>query len=188
MRDLVPNSRAKTENMRKIILVCGLISGLIVAATMAIGIAICYKNNNFEGNEVVGYTSMILSFSLIFVGIKNVRDKANGGVISFGKGFLVGLLISLIASTLYVLTWLLMYYNFFPDFMDRYADMELSKLKAAGATVEKISKAEKDMAFFKSMYENPVTLSLVTYMEILPIGIIVSLIAALILRRKRQVA
>ncbi|MEJ7681736.1 MAG: DUF4199 domain-containing protein [Segetibacter sp.] len=93
--------------MKKIILVCGLISGFVVSAMTVIAIAICYRKEDFDGNMILGYATMIIAFSLIFVGIKNYRDKYKNGIISFGKAFKIGSYISLIASTIYVLVWVI---------------------------------------------------------------------------------
>ena len=105
--------------MKKIILVCGLISGIIVSVFMVSSIAVCYSSSDFEGNMLLGYAAMLLSFSLIFVGVKNFRDKYNGGFVSFGKAFQIGLLITLIASTVYVIVWLIDYYLFVPEFIEK---------------------------------------------------------------------
>jgi len=99
--------------MRKNVLVFGSIAGLIVALTMVISTACCYDDANFNGGMWLGYGSMIVAFSLIFVGIRNFRDKYNEGAISFGKAFKIGLYIALIASSMYVVTWLVEYYVFF---------------------------------------------------------------------------
>jgi len=106
--------------MKRNILICGLISGAIVAILMVFTSMACYKNEDFESSMVLGYASMILAFSLVFVGIKNYRDKFNHGEVSFGKAFKIGLYITLIASTMYVVVWLIEYYLFIPDFMDKY--------------------------------------------------------------------
>src|SRR5687767_1803822 len=106
--------------MKKNILIFGLISGLIITAMMVGATVSCYNNPDFKGNEVIGYAGMLIAFAFIFVGIKNYRDKYNQGVISFGKAFKIGFYIALIASTLYVLAWLIEYYLFMPDFMDKY--------------------------------------------------------------------
>ncbi len=93
--------------MRKNVLIFGLISIAIIAAFMVITISMCYKSNNFDGNMYVWDTPrMLLAFSFIFVGIKNYRDKYNQGNITFGKAFLMGLYMSLIASTIYVAVWM----------------------------------------------------------------------------------
>jgi len=170
--------------MKKIVLVYGLIAGFIVTAMMVISIAICYRTGEFQGNMLIGYATMLLAFSLIFVGIKNYRDKYNHGLISFGKAFKIGLYISLIASTLYVVVWLIDYYLFIPDFMDKYSAHIINEAKASGSSQLEIDKKVTEMAGFKEMYKNPLFIVLLTYAEILPVGLIVTLISALLLKRK----
>jgi len=170
--------------MKKIVIVCGSIAGLIVAALMLITMGIYNKGGNIENGMLLGYASMIIAFSLIFVGIKNYRDKQNAGAISFGKAFKIGLLITLVASTFYVVAWMIDYYYFIPDFMEKYSAATINKLKAAGASAEKIARETKEMAWFTENYKNPFFVALFTYIEILPVGLLVSLIAALVLRRK----
>lgn len=173
--------------MKKNVLVFGLISGFIITAMMVYSTAKCYSSNDFESSMLVGYASMLVAFSFIFVGIKNYRDKFNGGILSFGKGFKIGLYISLIASTLYVLVWLIDYYLFIPDFMDRYTAHVLRETKADGATATEVQNKAAEMSKYKEMYRNPLFVILFTYLEVLPIGLLVSAIAALILKRKSTV-
>lgn len=170
--------------MKKNVLVFGAISGLIIAATGGISGALCYNNPNFQGNMWVGYGSMLLAFSLIFVAIKNYRDKYNEGTISFGKAFRIGLYIVLITSTVYVLIWLIELYNFFPDFMTKYVAHVLKEAKAHGATDAELKQQAASMATYVKMYQNPLGVIVLTYMEILPVGLVIALIAALILKRK----
>jgi len=170
--------------MKKVVIVYGSIAGLIVAVLMVISMGIYHKTGNIENGMLVGYTSMIIAFSLIFVGIKSYRDKHNAGAISFGKAFKVGLLITLIASTFYVVAWLINYYCFMPDFMEKYSAATINQLKADGASAEKIASETKEMAWFTENYKNPFFIVLFTYIEILPVGLLVSLIAALILKSK----
>jgi len=134
---------------------------------------------------VIGYASMLLAFSLVFVGIRNYRDRFNEGTISFGKAFRIGLLIVLVASTVYVLAWLIDYYFFIPDFMDKYAAHMLNELKAGGASQAEIDKQTKEMADFTVMYQNPFFNAMMTYVEILPVGLVVTLVSSLILKRKK---
>lgn len=172
--------------MKKNVLVFGLIAGLIVTALMIGSVMLCYKNDNYEGSEVIGYAGMIVAFSFIFIGVKNFRDKYNGGIISFGKAFKTGLYITLVASTLYVVAWLIQYYCFFPDFMDKYTAHVLKQAQAGGASQLEMSKKTTEMTSFKEMYKNPLFVVLMTYMEILPVGLVVTLISALILKRKSK--
>lgn len=170
--------------MKKIILINGLISGLIVSVFLLGSMAYCYSSNNFNGSMVVGYSAMILAFSLVFVGVKSFRDKENSGIISFGKAFQVGFLIALIGSTMYVITWLVDYYFFIPDFMEKFCSQAIETAKANGASTAEIKAQTAEMETYKEMYKNPLGVIFLTYIEILPVGLVVSLISALILRRK----
>ncbi|WP_205514100.1 DUF4199 domain-containing protein [Longitalea arenae] len=171
--------------MKKNALVFGLTSGFIITAFMMYSTLNCYFNSNFEANEIVGYAGMLVAFAFIFVGIKNYRDKYNGGVISFGKAFKTGLFITLIASTLYVLVWVIEYYLFVPDWMDKYCTHMISEAKASGVSQLELKRTNDQMNWYKEMYKNPLFVVLLTYVEVLPIGLVVSLISALFLKRKR---
>lgn len=170
--------------MKKIVIVCGSIAGLIVSAVLVTTVAMSSRSGKIEGGMLLGYATMIIAFSLIFVGIKNYRDKFNNGIISFGKAFKTGLFITLIASTIYVIVWLVCYYYFIPDFGEKMAANMLDKLKAGGAGEAEIAKQTKDMARFNEMYKNPFFNALITYTEIIPVGLIVTLISSFILKRK----
>jgi amino acid transporter len=170
--------------MKRNVLVFGLIAGLIVSAFMICSTLLCYNNEGFQANEVVGYGGMLVAFSFIFVGIKNYRDKYNNGAISFGKAFKAGLYMTLVASSLYVLVWLAEYYLFIPDFMDKYCTHTINNIKASGATQLELEQKTTQFNNMREMYKSPVWVILFTYMEILPIGLIASLVSALILKRK----
>lgn len=172
--------------MKKTILINGLIAGFIVAAMMATSILLCYKKSDFEGSMVLGYLGMLLAFSFVFVGIKSYRDKHNSGLITFGKAFKIGLFITLIASTVYVAVWLVEYYFFIPDFMEKYSAYALKKAADSGASAAEIQAQINEMETFKEWYKNPILVVALTYAEILPIGLIVTLISALILKRNQK--
>ena len=172
--------------MKSIVVKYGLLGGLIVAVVLAAGTLYCYSTGKFEGNMLVGFASMALSFSFVFVAIKQVRDKKDGGFISFGKAFKIGILIALVTSTIYVVTWLITYYCFIPDFMEKFTSYTLNKAQASGITPEKLATETARMKQYTEMYKNPLLIILFTYLEILPVGIVVSLIAAAILKRKNK--
>lgn len=174
--------------MKKNIIIYGLIGGVIVSALMLYmvhNLSYCGGQIDLKSSMILGYASMLIAFSLVFVGIRNYRDKYNGGVINFGNAFKIGILITLIASTVYVISWLINYFYFMPDFMEKYSSHALSELKASGAGPAKVADEIKDMAEFSIMYNNPLFNALMTYMEILPVGLIVTLISSLILKRKQ---
>lgn len=173
--------------MKKTSTIYGLIIGTILVANLIYMTILCYNNPDFKGNDVVGYAVMLIVFSTIFVAVKQVRDKQDNGFISFAKAFKTGLLITFIASTMYVVIWLFDYYLFIPDFIDRYTVHVLNNAKADGATATELSKKAKEMADFKEMYKNPLFIILMTYAEVFPVGLLISLISALILKRKPKV-
>ncbi len=172
--------------MKKNVLVFGVIAGLLVSVFM--GASMIYMHNNSDASHgassmVIGYLSMLIAFSLIFVAVKNYRDKQNGGVISFGKAFKMGLLIALIASTMYVIMWALVYNFYMPDFMDKYCAQMIENARATSTPAE-LQKTIDEMNRNKELYKSPVFFVLFTYMEILPVGLLVTLITALILKKK----
>jgi hypothetical protein len=178
--------------MKKTSLVFGAISGVIVSTFMAISMAVMSSGNGAsEGGTtgmIIGFSAMAVAFSFIFVGIKNYRDKQNGGTITFGKGFFLGLMISLIASTLYVITWAIEFHFFMPDFIDKYSAMQVKQLQESGIKGTELNNALKSIETTSYNYKNsPFFFAAYTYMEILPVGILITLISALILRRKTPV-
>lgn len=176
--------------MKKNVLVFGLISGLIVSTLMSISMIYMSKHPELEagtGAMIVGYLSMLIAFSLIFVAVKNYRDKQNSGFISFGKAFGMGLLIALIGSTMYVISWALVYNFYMPDFMEKYCAQIIESAKTTSTPAE-LQKTIEQMNQTKEMYKNPFFFTLFTYMEILPVGLLVSIITALLLKRKQKSA
>jgi len=170
--------------MKKIILTCGLIGGLISVAWCIFSEQVFSFSMSMDARLYLGYATMLIGFSLIFVAIKNYRDNYNNGVITFGKALKIGLLITLVASTVYVVIWMIDFKFFIPDFFDKYKSLMLADLKAKGASAAAIQKQLADMDGYQQMYKNPIFVALLTYSEIVPVGIVVSLIAALILKRK----
>jgi hypothetical protein len=167
--------------MKKNVFAFGIIAGLIISTIMVVSVGVCYAKGSFSGAEVVGYAGMLVAFSFIFVGVKNYRDKFNGGVISFGRALVVGLYITLIASLIYVVVWVIDYYVFVPDFMERYSDY---MVKEAGKKGEDVEAAAEQASMYKEMYRNPLLVVLFTFAEIFPVGLLVSLVSAGILRKK----
>ena len=174
-------------NMKKNIIIHGIIAGIIVSVTMLFTVnyfSHCEGNVDLNTSMLIGYASMLVAFSLVFVGIRNYRDKFNGGIISFGKAFKTGMMIVLIASTFYVIAWLIDYFFFIPDFIEKYSAHMLEELKASGASQSELDEQAKEMASFSKMYKNPFFNAMMTYVEILPVGLIVTIISSFILKRK----
>ena len=169
--------------MKRLIWVYGIIAGLI-SIGWAIGFIALGNTEDFENGMIYGYAAMLIAFSLIFVAVKSFRDNQNGGVITFGKAFKIGLYITLIASTVYVGVWLIYYFNFNTDFMEKYMEHSLAKMKADNKSAEEISKFTTELTQMNEWYQNPFFNAMITYTEILPVGLIISLICAAIFKKK----
>ena len=169
--------------MKKTVLVFGLLSGA-VSSVMMLATVPFMDRIGFDNGGYVGYTAIILSFLLVYFGIRSHRDNVNGGRITFGQALLIGMLITVISCVFYVATWEVIYFNFTPDFLDKYADYVIQKAKAAGATEQALAQQAKQMAEFKVMYQNPLINVAMTFVEPFPVGVIITLISALALRKK----
>jgi hypothetical protein len=175
--------------MRKTVLRFGLASGAVVMALSAAMMSLCMRGLiDLDHSEVLGYTIMVLSFLLVFFGVRSYRDSVAGGTIGFGKAFQVGLLITLVACAMYVIGWEIAYFNFFPDFLPKYSTHVLAKMRASGASPAEIAKTTAEMADLAKHYDNLLFNCAITFMEIFPVGLIVTLLTAAILRRKPRPA
>lgn len=173
--------------MKKTVLTFGLLSGAILAGLGAILVPVC-MSAEYDNMEIVGYSAMILAFIVVFFGVRSYRDNVGGGTITFGKALGIGLLMTLIACAMYVAVWEIVYFNFVPDFVDNYSTNVIEKLRRSGATAQKVQERIDEMARFKKLYANPALNVLMTFGEVFPVGLIVALVSAGILRRKPAVA
>lgn len=172
--------------MKKVVLVFGVISGVISSALMFLTLPLI--NRGVLGHSLlIGYTSIFLSFLLVFFGIRSYRENA-GGVISFGRATAVGLLITLISCAFYVGSWEILYFKFMPDFVDNYAARSIVTMREKGATEGEIAAKKAEMEKMKALYANPLINVAFTLAEPFPVGLIVTLVSAAILRRRSPAA
>lgn len=139
---------------------------------------------NFQIAEILGYLGMVLAFVFIFLGIREYRDRHQGGNLSFGQGMRLGLGITLIASILYVACWMVLSNTIASDFGEQYYQQEIETIEHSDRPeAEKaadIAKMEKN----KAMYMNPFVQAGVSFLEVFPVGLLITLVSALILQRK----
>src|SRR5271163_2205655 len=169
--------------MKKTVLTFGLISGAISSLMMLATVPFMHKMSSTQG-LVIGYTAIVLSFLLVFFGIRSYRDNVGNGQITFTKAFAVGISITLISCIFYVVTWEILYFNFMHDFMDNYGAATIEKLKASGASPAAIQLQVQHLKEFKEQYENPLFNSLMTFIEPFPVGLAITLVSAAVLRKK----
>ena len=172
--------------MKKTILTFGLISGVVISVLMVATVP--FGDRLGIGHSyLVGYTTMILAFLLVYFGIRSYRDNLGDGHISFGKAFVIGISITLISSLCYVVTWEILYFKFMPDFMDKYGAYAIQKLQASGASAAAIQAKIEEIKRYKVLEDNPLTNAAMTFIEPFPVGLIITLASAAILRRKPNV-
>ena len=169
--------------MKKTVLTFGLISGVFSSVMMLLTLPFLDRIG-FDHGEILGYSLIVLSFLLVFFGVRSYRDNVAGGTLGFGRGLAVGLLITLVTCVFYVATWELIYYKLAPGFGDKYAAHMIEKQRAAGATPEQLQATAQQMEEFKKLYQNPLINIAFTFLEPFPIGVLVSLITAGVLRRR----
>ena len=169
--------------MKKTILTFGLISGVVISVLMIATVPFADRLG-IGHSYLVGYTTMILAFLLVYFGIRSYRDNFGDGSISFGKAFVIGISITLISSLCYVVTWEIIYFKFMPDFMDKYGAYAIQKLQASGASAAAIQAKVEEIRRYKVLEDNPLTNAAMTFLEPFPVGLIITLASAAILRRK----
>ena len=171
--------------MKKTILIFGLISGAI--STLMLSATVPFADQiGFDKGEYLGYTVIVLSFLMVFFGIRSYRDNVGHGQLTFAKGFTVGILITLISCVFYVVTWEVLYFKFLPGFMDKYSAYMVQKLQASGASSAAIQSQVQQLKKYKEMYDNPFINGAMTFIEPFPIGLVITLISAAVLRKKPQ--
>ena len=168
--------------MKKTVWMSGLISGAIISLLMVATIPF----EDTDHGAVVGYTTMVLAFLFIYFGVRSYRDTVGKGSISFGRGLAIGTLIAVISSACYVTTWEVIYYKVSPDFTAKYAAHELNKAKASGASPEAIAKREAELKKFAEMYKIPAYNVAMTFIEPFPVGLVIALVSAGVLRRRSR--
>jgi hypothetical protein len=172
--------------MRRIVLTFGLIAGAVLSAMMLVTIPFMDRIG-FDRGMVIGYTSMVLAFLMVYFGIRSYRDQVAGGHVTFGRALVVGLLITVVASVCYVATWQVVYHRIAPDFMEHYSAHELAKARRSGATEAELAAKAREMAEFSALYRNPLYNAGFTFLEPLPVGLLMSLVSAGMLSRRRRV-
>ncbi|HEV7644905.1 MAG TPA: DUF4199 domain-containing protein [Pyrinomonadaceae bacterium] len=174
--------------MKKIVITFGVISGLILAGFVFLISTLCGNETiSMDHGELIGYTTMAISLSMIFFGIKSYRDNVGKGKITFWKGIQIGLLITLIASVFYFAgaeAYNVANPGFVDKIMTKFTKLQTEKMQQAGASQEEIDKTVKFAGDMAKAMENPFIFYAICLMELAPVGLIITLISAAILRRK----
>ena len=169
--------------MKKIVLTFGLIAGLVLSVLM--GGSLLFASRFGSGHSLVlGYVSLVASFMLVYFGIRSYRDNNLAGQISFCRAFACGILITLITTVCYVVLWEIVYFNFMPHFMDSYFAAQIHQVQAAGLDPTITAAKVAAIQHSQQLYQNPLVNMAYTFIEPFPVGLVITLISAAVLRRK----
>jgi hypothetical protein len=172
--------------MKKTVLTFGLIAGALISVLMGGGLLLANKIG--AGHSMaLGYAIMVATFLLIYFGIRSYRDNTLGGQVSFGRAFACGMLITFVTSACYVATWEILYFNFMPHFMDGYFAAQVHKVQSSGLDPAAVAAQVAAIERSQQLYQNPWVNMAYTFMEPLPVGLLITLISAAVLRRKATV-
>lgn len=169
--------------MKKTVVTFGLISGALSAA-MILATVPLLDSIGFEKTDLIGYTTIVLSALLVFFGIRSYRENAGPGRMTFGRGFAVGLLITLMSCVCSVVTFQIVYFKVTPEFGDKFAACMVQRARASGATQQRINETAMRAQNLKQLYDNPLTNATLTFVQPFPIGLVATAISAAILRKR----
>lgn len=170
--------------MTRMILIFGTAAGLIVAVPMRLLLANA-QPGSAATSHFTGYLIMLLALSLIFFGVKRLRDRELGGVIRFVPALLAGLGISAVAGVIYVIGWEITLAVTDFAFVDSYSTAAVQAARAKGASATEVEAVIAKMDEFRRQYANPFIRLPITFIEIFPVGVLISLISAALLRNSR---
>ena len=171
--------------MKKIVLTYGIISGVIIISSIIVSLTLADVDDSMQSLEWFGYLVMILALSVIFMGVKKYRDQELGGVIKFWTAVKVGLGISLVASLIYVVAWEVNLAVTDHAFIEEYTSAQVASREAAGASKAEIEQVVQEMEQLKTRYANPLFRVLITFSEIFPVGLLITLIAGAVLQNSK---
>lgn len=170
--------------MQKIAITYGILSGTITIATLILGLVVS-DGGSFLSSEIFGYLTMIVALSMIFIGIKRYRDQELGGVIRFLPAFAMGLAIAVIAAIIYTFVWELYLMTSGYDFIDSYVNSAIEAKRAAGLSADKLAQEIAALEEMRSDYGKIYIRVPMTFLEIFPVGLIIALLSAALLRNPK---
>ena len=172
--------------MKKTVLTFGLLAGVVISVLMDGSVLLSDKIGSSH-SLLLGYANLVASFLLVYFGIRSYRDNTLAGQISFGRACACGVLITLLTTVCYVITWEIIYFNFIPHFMDGYFAAQIHKVQSSGLDPATVAAKVAEIQHSQQLYQNPFVNMAYTFIEPLPVGLIITLISAVLLRRKARV-
>jgi hypothetical protein len=169
--------------MRRAVIIFGSISAAIGIASIVATLPYL-DSGNMRKADAFGYATIVLSALIVFFGIRSHREKEGAGRITFGRGLLVGVLITLVSCAGFILAFELVYFWFVPDYGEKYEACMVERARESGGTPAEIDRARSQAAMFRRLFDNPWTNAAVTFATSFPVGLAAAAISAVILRKR----
>lgn len=181
MSSVIPKNsshQSHKTNVAKMVLIYGGIAGAVIIGvnTLSYEFGLAYA--------WLGFLVMLIAFSTIFFAMRQYRDEVLGGVIKVSTGFLFGLGIATVASVVYVSVWEIYLHATDFEFIEVYIATILETLRIQGASQAEIEAAILETEDLRRSYSNDWYRMGITLTEILPVGVLVSLVSAIILKQQ----
>ena len=168
----------------KYALTYGSLSGLVIISVMLTGILLA-DQDGFFASMWFGFLVMLVAMTFMFVGVKRYRDVELGGVIRFKPAFLMGLGIAVVAALAYILVWEIYLASTGYRFMDDYLAGIARDMQAQGRSAAEIAREMEGYEWMRANYPNPLVRIPITFLEIFPVGLLVALVSAALLRNPK---
>lgn len=170
--------------MKKMVLIYGFLASLIVVGVSSLFLWSSAPDSSLSHSEWLGYLTMVLGLSVIFVAVKQHRDHNLGGVIGFKSALLVGLLVTLITTVCYVLAWEIFFQQLGQSYLAEFTQQYLLELEQGGASPDELAATRQEMSEFGALYNRFYFRMFITALEILPVGLVISFLCAALLRTR----
>ena len=170
--------------MKKDVLKYGLLSGIALAILLALTVPFEHHTSARWG-LAIGYTIMVLSFLMVFVGVKHYRDNECRGSITFARALAAGVLMMLISCACYVAMWEVLMATVERNFAHEYTAGLVKRARNSGLQGAALEARIAEVRKFEAMYSNPLYSAAITLLEPLPVGMVMALVTAGVLRRKQ---
>jgi len=164
--------------------VYGPLPGLVAIGAIIAGLKLS-GGHGAGASQWFGYLIMLLALSVIFFATRQYRDQVQGGVIKFGRAFMLGVTISAVAGLFYVLAWEIYLASSGVDFIADFTNTLIDQARASGLAGSELDAEIARLEDMKSQYAKPYIRLPITFAEIFPVGVLVSLVTAAILRAPR---
>jgi Ca2+/Na+ antiporter len=173
----------KIKFMKQVVFRYSIITTLVILVLGAIQLFVLMPATDYKTAEVTGYLTIVLAMIFIFFGIKKYREL-NDGILSFGQGLKVGLLIALMPAVCFGLFDLLYTEVINPSWGEDYFQYHLQQVRESTPTDQVSAKIQK-LEEQKETYGKPYILFMIMFLTVFIIGAMVAIISALTLRRSR---